>query len=435
MLNSNVFSLFLYEVLLYVLYPVIYCFLLIRKARGKEDKDRFCERFGKATIKRPDGEIVWINAVSNGEINPGWPVIERLLRDSNYTILITTTTVNSARAVAKKIASMTEYKGRVLHQFYPIDVYHIIKRFLNYWKPSILINIENEVWVNTFSLTHKVCPVFMLNAKMSKKSFKFWYKCKGLKESALCNVDVCLAQSKIDYKRFIKLGIQSVDYVGNMKFAVNKLEVNRDFAQKLEQEIGERKHWVANCTHRGEEEIILQVHKELKKKYPDLLTTIVLRHVERCGEVIKLIEVNGLKYCQTTTGDTIEKDTDIFIHDKMGSLGSIFEVNDIIFMAGSLQQNIGGHTPAECIKQHCCVVTGPYMHNNRSLFDELKECDGCIILEDNKAETLASTIDKLLSEPELVNTISSNAYTRSLQSTSIIGAITAKILSTIRNRI
>ena len=167
-------NLIIYRILIFILTPVIHLYLFIRKLKGKEHKSRFAERFGKTKIERPNGKLIWINAVSVGEINSAWTIIKRLNEDNDYKILITTTSTTSAETVRNKIKQLPNLDN-VIHQFVPVDTYFSVKRFLKHWKPDILINVESEFWPNLFTLTKKFCPIMVLNGKMSKKSFRFWY--------------------------------------------------------------------------------------------------------------------------------------------------------------------------------------------------------------------------------------------------------------------
>lgn len=411
-----------YRFLLFVFYPFIILYLNIRKWKGKEDKNRICERFGKSKVEKPKGKLVWFNAVSVGEINSAWTIINELNKDTENNILITTTSLTSANNVLNKIEKLPN-PNKVIHQFAPIDVTLCIKRFLKHWKPDLLINVESEFWPNLFLLTKKICPILVLNGKMSKKSFRFWYKHKKLKESIFDSIDICLAQSRNDYKRFINLGVQNVQFLGNIKFFVNKCSVDNDLYKYLQERIKNRKKWLVNCTHNGEEEIIIETHKMLKNKYKDLITMLIIRHPNRTKDVCNLLEKNSIKYTTATSEEELTDDTEFYIYNKFGNLGTFFDLNKIVFIAGSLQKNIGGHTPAEAIKHNCCVVSGPYIENNYMLFKELLNSNACIILKDNKAVTLFETIDKLFNDEKFVNVVIDNAYKKSVQSSVILGQI------------
>ena len=419
---------YLYRFLLFIFYPFIKFFIFIRKCKGKEDRNRVDERFAKTKINRPDGKLIWFNAVSVGEINSTWSIIKRINEAKDINILITTTSVTSANNVKNKIDKLPN-NNKVIHQFAPLDT--SVKKFLNHWKPNILINIESEFWPNLFTLTSKVCPIIVLNGKMSKKSFRFWYKHKKLKETVFDTIDICLAQSHNDYKRFINLGVQNVQFLGNIKFFVDKCEVDDTLYKYLFEKINDRKRWLVICTHRGEEEIIIKTHKLLKNKYTNLLTTLIIRHPQRTQEVCNMLEKNSIKYVTASSNKELEEDTEFYIYDKFGNLGTFFDLNKIVFIAGSLQKNIGGHTPAEAIKHGCCVISGPYMENNYTLFKDLLNSDACIVLKDNTPETLYNTIDKLFSDNELVAKISSNSYRKSLKN----GVILEQIIDIIKSKI
>lgn len=423
-------NLIIYRILIFILTPVIHLYLFIRKLKGKEHKSRFAERFGKTKIERPNGKLIWINAVSVGEINSAWTIIKRLNEDNDYKILITTTSTTSAETVRNKIKQLPNLDN-VIHQFVPVDTYFSVKRFLKHWKPDILINVESEFWPNLFTLTKKFCPIMVLNGKMSKKSFRFWYRNKKLKESIFDSIDICLAQSRNDYKRFIMLGVQNVQFLGNIKFFVDKCYINGNLYEKLLEQTKGRRKWLVNCTHRGEEEIIIATHKLLKQKHKNLLTMLIIRHTNRTEEVLKLLEKNNLKYVTTTSGEGVTEDVDFYVYNMMGELGTFFELNDIVFIAGSLQRNIGGHTPAEAIKHNCCVITGPYVENNYMLFKDLLNENGCVMVKDNKPETLFDTVDNLFSDSAKVGSIIDASYRKGLQSGVVLNRIVDIIKSSI----
>jgi 3-deoxy-D-manno-octulosonic-acid transferase len=391
-----------------------------------EDKERFRERFGITKIGRPDGKLIWFNAVSVGEINSVWSIINRLNQNESCNILITTTTKTSSDVVKEKIEKLQKPE-KVIHQFFPVDITSCVKRFLNHWKPDILINVESEIWPNVLTLTKEFCPILILNGKMSKKSFRFWYIMKKLKEQVFDGVELCLVQSKRDLKRFINLGLQRVQFLGNVKFFVDKQSIDVDYLNFLKTKIGDRKFWLVNCTHDGEEEIIIQTHKMLKEIYPNILTIDILRHSKRSDDVANLITKNDLNVSVVSKNETIDENTDFYVYDKMGGLSTLFELSEIVFMAGSLKQKIGGHTPAECIKYGCCVVTGPYIDNNKMLFRDLLDDNACIVLKDNRAVTLSKTVNNLFENDVIRKKIINEAYTKSIKSTSYLDEIVNKI--------
>ena len=61
--------------------PLIYLYLLQRQRRGKEDRERFHERLGRAKLPRPDGPLIWLHAASVGEAQSVLTLIARLRAD------------------------------------------------------------------------------------------------------------------------------------------------------------------------------------------------------------------------------------------------------------------------------------------------------------------------------------------------------------------
>ena len=423
------YNLFFYKLLIYLFYPLIRIYIFIRKISGKEDKHRYRERFAITDKKRPKGKIIWINAVSVGESNSAWSIIDKLIENSSHYILFTSTSLTSAKLITEKIKDR-KYKNRVIHQFFPIDYPHIIKRFLKYWRPSILLNIENEVWPVLFTTIQQFCPIFILNGKMSKKSFRFWYRFKTLRQQIFnSNIECCLVQSIKDLKRFINLGIQKSQYLCNIKFFTEKLPVDMNYYNFLAKNTQNRIFWLVNCTHEGEEEKIIAVHKNLKKKYKNLLTMIVIRHENRVKNVENMITEKKLKLCKLSDNKDIDNNVDIYLHDKIGNLGALFEINSIVLMGGSLVENIGGHSPVECIRHNCCVITGPYIDNNLVLYKDLIKNNGCIILKTSTVEEITDTVDNLFKDTGLKNYYINNAFTSSVKSLNILNEIVSKILN------
>lgn len=420
-------NIWLYRILTIVLSPIIDTYLFIRKIKGKEDKERFIERFGYPTIKRPRGKIIWFHAASVGESNAILPVIKEFLRrykDKKATVLFTSGTTTSAQLIKGKIQGYN-----VIHQYVPMDKYFVIKRFLKYWKPTVLLMVESEFWPNLVTMTRKNgCKIAVINGKITPKSFNEWSKRPVLKRQVFDCIDFCFPQTKDDEIRFLKLGIQNMEYMGNLKFDVPVLQAAprdvRDFGNLFKG----RKTWLASCTHDAEEEKVAKIHMNLKKKHSNLITIIVLRHPKRSSKVYKMLTNMGLKVSRKSKNDKIEKDTDIYICDLLGGMGVYYKVCDIVLMCGSLIDGIGGHSPVEPAKLGCAIITGPYVHSNTSLFTELKKSDACIISTD-KVKDLTKEIDNLLSNESRKNELRQNAYNISMSIKNISKKIVDKIES------
>lgn len=400
----------LYKFLTVILSPLISLYLRIRLINGKEDKKRFKERFGISTIKRPNGDILWFQCASVGEANSAFPLIDKILIDNkDVTVLITSGTITSAATVEKAIK--VRNTNRIVHQYTPVDTYFSIKRFLKFWKPKALITVESEIWPNMIIMSHRYCEkVIIVNAKMSKKSFNRWKKLKAFKERIFDSVDVCYPQSGEDQFRFINLGIQNTIYLGNMKFSVPKLYVNDNYLKELESNGSNKKRVLFASVHLEEIDNIINTIK-LVKNVDNTLFVVAIRHPQYSDKICSTFIKNGFNVKRKSKNEAITSDTNIYMYDEIGEMGTMFEFCKICVMCGAFVKGIGGHTPVEPANQSCAIITPPYMFNSKSLFKELEKHKGCIICSDeaNFEQKIAENIDYLLENENIVIEMGENA--------------------------
>ena len=69
----------IYTALLYLLSPLYFVRLLIRGIKDKDYLKRWPERLGFCNVSPLDKPILWIHAVSVGEVNASLPLIRVLL--------------------------------------------------------------------------------------------------------------------------------------------------------------------------------------------------------------------------------------------------------------------------------------------------------------------------------------------------------------------
>ncbi|MDR2667016.1 MAG: hypothetical protein LBB34_02790 [Holosporales bacterium] len=353
--------------------PIVRLYIFRRIARGLEDRSRQYERLGFSSQERPKGKLVWIHAVSVGETLSVIPLIKELKKaNKNLNVLLTTTTLTSAEIVKKHV------KDTVIHQFAPFDVFSWVRRFIKHWNPDAAFFVESELWPNTLYYAKRIgIPLYLLNVRISTKSMRrFNFANKIFKISPFCVFSLVVAPSN-EIKNFtIKLGAQNVIVMPNMKTMAKKLPVNQKNVQKLKKKIGNRNVWMAVSTHEGEEEIVIEIHKNLKECYPDLLTVIAIRHPNRLNDVSKLCCSLGVS-CTNHTSSSIGSSgicEEIYILNQIGYLGNFFEIIDTVLVCGSLVPGIGGHNFIEPLQFNCNVATGRYIENFEDIHIHVRNC-------------------------------------------------------------
>jgi len=412
----------LYRFLSIALSPLILLYLLFRVFKKKEDQSRLKERFGLASVKRPKADVIWLHAVSVGEANSSLILVEELLKhDDKISILFTTTTLTSASVIASKLPN---FKGRVIHQFLPVDSYFCVKNFLNFWRPKITIFVESEIWPNLIFESRKSgAATFLVNARMSEKSGLKWQFARKINFNIFDYFTAIFAQTIEDQNRLKKLTENEVLFFGNLKSQAQNLSFNESELVKITAQIAKRKIFVAASTHKGEEEFVIQAHQQLKKKFPDLLTILILRHPNRADEVKSLL--NGINFAQRSKNENVAKATELYLVDTLGELGIFYRLAEFAFIGGSLLE-IGGHNPFEAIKLNCAVISGRGVFNFKEIYASLEKENAAIML--NSGEQLSSAVEKLLNDDELRKAMTDKASQLIENSENIAANLTLVIL-------
>ncbi len=349
--------------LVFFLSPII---LIIRLFKKKEDFFRFKEKFCFFSKKRKEGKIIWFHGASVGELQSVVPILENLEKNKKINqILVTSNTLSSSKVINKLKLK------KIIHQFYPIDMNFLSKKFINYWKPSSVYFIDSEIWPNMIqNLKAQDVPIMLLNGRITKKTFKRWKLFPSLSKKIFSTFDSCLSSSKESYNYLKKLGARKIKYIGNLKFAQSeneKIMINKN----LKKIIISRKSWCASSTHNNEEIFCAKIHIKLKKKYPNLLTIIIPRHIERAESIENELKNLNLKTHLFVSKNKIKSDTEIIIINSYGKTKSIYNVCKNVFLGGSLVHH-GGQNPLEATRYGCNILHGPFVSNFTEIYKFLK---------------------------------------------------------------
>jgi 3-deoxy-D-manno-octulosonic-acid transferase len=320
-----------------------------RAGRGKEDWMRMNERLGVAGVPRPEGRLIWVHGASVGESLSALPLIGKLREDAH--VLVTSGTVTSAALLGQRLPV------GVLHQFVPLDTPGAVARFLDHWRPDAGLLIESDLWPNLILEAHaRGVKLALVNARISAASAQRWTWAKKSVATLLSAFDVVLAQDEEVAVRFRQLGARNVQVVGSLKADAPPLTVDEDALTAMRGAIGGRPVLLAAQTHPGEDETVLPAHDSLRAQFPDLLTILVPRHVERGPDLEMLCGARAFR--RRSAGGRISAQTAIYIADTMGEMGLFYRLARFCFMGGTLVP-LGGHNVLEPARLHCAVLAGP----------------------------------------------------------------------------
>lgn len=365
---SSMSLFWLYKKTMTVGRPLIGAVLSRRVAQGKEDPARLDERCGIPSLPRPAGALMWVHVASVGEAQSMLPMVSLFLdQNPSAHVLITSVTRTAAELLAKRLPP------RSFHQYLPVDRTKWVRRFLDHWKPDVVLWAESELWpVMVVELNKRHLPVALLNARMSPKSFRNWSRAKGMAEQILSSFTVILTQTEQDKNYYTALGGRSVVVTDNIKYCAEPLPCDAAELETLRQAIGGRPVWVYASTHAGEEELALDVHRQLEKSFPDLLSVIVPRHPERAAQLDSFFQENGASVDFRNQKPIPDSSTKLYVVDRLGELGLFYRLAQIACIGRSFSDDGGGgHNPLEAALLGCAVLHGPDIQNLQDIYDQM----------------------------------------------------------------
>ncbi|MDI6744655.1 MAG: 3-deoxy-D-manno-octulosonic acid transferase [Thermodesulfovibrionales bacterium] len=387
---------FLYSIALFFILPFQY------KKRPKDIRERWLkEKFGffnYSLVPRPSS-LIWIHAVSVGEVIASVPLLEKLkVRYPSVSLVLSTITDTGQKVAIEKAPEGT----KVI--YLPFDLNFILKRTLKDIQPNLFITIETELWPNLLmALKKRKIPAIVMNGRISDDSFKGYKRIKFFMQSIIDCVDLFCMQDSVYAGRINELGARKdkIKVIGSFKFDTAPSLNVPEWTELLSHPV-----IIAGSTHRGEEDLIISSYIELRKDFPYLTLIIAPRHPERFREVEELVKTTGLPYVrrsQLSSDSPIHSPRrvargDRFTHspfpcivilDAVGELASVYSVSDVAVIGGSFIAH-GGQNLLEPAFWSKPIICGPHMENfpfakefyekraaietdELNLFDRLKE--------------------------------------------------------------
>ena len=357
---------FVYRVfinLIILISPFIILFRLINK---KEEllsvTEKFCIYQKKNNLKS-----IWFHAASVGELMSILPIIDKLERNRKIKqILVTTTTISSAKIFQKKKFKKTR------HKYYPLDTIFLTNKFIRVWKPQIAIFVDSEIWPNMIkNLYIKKIPIILLNARITRKSFNRWNLVPNFAKKIFSKISLALP-SNLETKTFLKkLGVKNIKVAGNLKY-YGKNKINFKNNINLSKKFDNFKVWCAASTHNSEEIFVSKLHKDLKKNEKKLLTIIIPRHVNRSKSIINNLKDHNLNVVTHTSGKKLKKNTDIYLVDTYGEASRFYNLSKVTFVGGSVVKH-GGQNPLEPARLGNYIISGPNIENFKEIYKFLEK--------------------------------------------------------------
>lgn len=371
-----------YSLLFTLLLPWVFFRLFLRSLKFPAYRRRWAERLGFVPLP-PLEEVLWIHAVSVGEAVSAIPLVHRIRAQyPGSPILVTTMTPTGSERI--QVAFKDLLGKQIYHCYLPYDLPWALSAFFRRIQPKLLVLMETELWPNLLAACHKrKVPVLIANGRLSPRSSRGYGRIRGLMKCMVRPIQGVAAQSQLDGRRFQDLGItpQKIWEMGNIKFDLQLPSYLQEAGAELREELGkDRLIWIAASTHEGEESIILETYRALKKSFPSLLLLLVPRHPDRFNKVAHLCEDKAFRIMRRSQKGPMSEDIDVFLGDTMGELLLFYAASDVAFVGGSFVP-VGGHNLLEPAALGLPIVTGPQLFNFVAISEMLQDAKGVTIVQ------------------------------------------------------
>lgn len=378
--------------LVFIIFGIIYLpYLVITKRYRYGLVERLGFLHGRIKSTSSTRKIIWIHAVSMGEMKTA-SILAPLLRKTfpQHTLLFSSVTYTGNK-VARTIATGEE------EVFYlPFDISFIVNRVTGIIRPELFLCLETELWPNLIcSLYRHSAKIILVNGRISNKSYFGYKKIKFVVSGLLKKFSLILMQSEQDAVRILTLGApkEKVFVTGNLKFDLSLLEITGS-RKEIRNKMGLDEAvslLVAGSTHRGEDELLIDCYLRLRKEYKNLRFLIAPRHVERTQEIEQILARHGFESKKFSSlnhscpergqGGPIRQP--VFILDTIGNLRDIYSAGDIVFVGGSLVKK-GGQNPIEPASVGKPIILGRFTFNFQDVVKSFLENQACIQIEDKE---------------------------------------------------
>lgn len=361
------------EILAILLYPLLYLFL-----RSKNYQAAL-----RAKGPNSAGGVL-IHAASVGEINAVRPLVQALkTRYPGRQLVLTTTTLSGL-----KLARSLEIPALLS----VLDLPWLRRKQLLSIDPKLIISVETEIWPNLLDQAGKQKrDVVFVNARLTARSLQRYLRFRGLLKQLQKPVRVILTQSDADAARFCQLFSVPVATAGNLKYALQLPDYDRE---QLRKEYGyASRDWVLclGSSRPGEEALLQRILPNLQNRIPHLKLIVAPRHPKRVNEVQALFP--GCALFSAREGQRGAA-TDVLIVDAIGHLNEFYALCDIAVVGGSFY-DFGGHNPLEPAYYGRPVLMGPHHSSCAGSVRDLQAAEAILL---STAERLADDIVDLYND-------------------------------------
>jgi 3-deoxy-D-manno-octulosonic-acid transferase len=347
---------------------------------------------------RLDRPIIWIHAVSLGEVVAAAPLVKALReRHPEYRYIVTTVTETGREAVEQRLGGIAE------HRYAPLDFSWAVAGTIRRLRPVLYVFVETELWPNLlWALRAQDVPSVLVNGRLSSRSFRRQDVpvIRSFYRSMVQTLALCLMQSKRDGDRLIALGAdpKRVHVTGNIKFDQPLPDIRSEESLRRSFGIDEHEQLIlAGSTHPGEEELLVSAYRHIVMAYPATVLMLAPRHIERAERVEATLRETGVVVQRRSRIREKQSGPRVVILDTRGELSRAYREAAVAFVGGTLVP-VGGHNLLEPAVWGTPVLFGPYTDHCDEVATLLDESGGGRRV--TGIEDLVASLEEWLGQPD-----------------------------------
>ena len=313
----------------------------------------------------PSQPVIWVHAVSVGEVLAVSGLIEQMRRCfPGRKVLVTTTTDTGQELAGKRFGAENVF-------YFPMDFAFAIRPYLRALRPEIVVLAETEFWPNFLRLAHAGgARIAVVNARISDRSRPNYLRFRWALRRMLKQVDLFLAQTPEDSVRLQLIGADAerVQVTGNLKFDMNPGSppaIVESLRRALAAE-GAGPVLVCGSTVDDEEALLLKAFENLRVAHARAVMILAPRHPERFDEVAALLQSLQIRSYRRSAWAGEALAGGVLLMDTIGELSAVYELADVAFVGGSLVPR-GGHNIIEPAQYGVAIVVGNHTENFRDI--------------------------------------------------------------------
>lgn len=324
---------------------------------------------------RADQPVIWLHAVSVGEINLLQAIIDSIRGD--YAILITTSTETGFDLATKKFSSHPVC-------FLPFDFSWAMRASMRTIRPAAIILAELEIWPNLVSVAcEQSIGVGVINARLGEKSFAGYQRFSRFLRPTFSSLDLVATQTEAYAERFVQLGCPAsrVHVTGSLKFDNAVSNRQNDQTEDLVRLAGLQPDdvvLVAGSTQLEEDLIVIEVLAQLYDEFENLKVVLVPRHPDRCPALLRELDKRNLSYAVRSEMDSITNRR-LIVVDVIGELAGWWGRADMGYVGGSMGAR-EGQNMIEPAALGVPVCFGPRTKNFKDAVEQLLAADAARVV-------------------------------------------------------